>query len=102
MARKNVSKVFDAWVAGKASTGSTNHHGSRTIWTDGKTIYSYAMPIAVRTGPTSAIVSKDSPTVTTSCHLGGVRTLLHLEGFTYELQGRETVKAASQELQQAA
>lgn len=40
--RKNISKVIDAFMSRKPANGDSK----RTCWTDGKTIYSYALPIA--------------------------------------------------------
>lgn len=42
--RRNIEKVLKAFDAGKAAQGDTK----RTCWTDGKTVYSYRMPIAWR------------------------------------------------------
>jgi len=41
--RANVRKVFRCWNDGKACSGDSK----RTIWTDGKVIYSYNLPIRV-------------------------------------------------------
>lgn len=77
MARKNVEKVFKAWLAGHAARGPKG-----TIWTDGQVIYSYRMPICVRDtlADLSATISKDSPTITTTIHRNQVRYLCHMEG----------------------
>ena len=74
MARKNVTRVFDAWVARRAAKGDS--HGA--IWTDGRTIYSYAMPIAVHMGGEQGglMDPTDSPTVTTGIHRNTVAYLL--------------------------
>lgn len=94
MARKNVTKVFKSWVGMQSAKGPKG-----SVSTDGTTIFSYRMPLAVRTGPKTAIVSNSSPSVTTSCHLGGVRYLLAMEGYTVTQVSREEVEAAHDEAQ---
>lgn len=61
--RKNMSKVIEAFKAGKAATGDSK----RTCWTDGTTVYSYRMPIARRTdaGAIQVVAYGSAPTATT-------------------------------------
>jgi hypothetical protein len=92
MSRKNVAKVVSKFVAAQAGKGDT--HGA--IWTDGDTIYSYAMPIATRIGQMAVYVSEDSPTVTTTIHRNNVRELLLREGYRISDMPRDAVKTASQ------
>jgi hypothetical protein len=67
------------------------------VWTDGTVIYSYAMPIAVRTA-TGIKVSQDSPTVTTTIHRNNVRDLLSRAGLTVEMVPASAVRSAAQEV----
>jgi hypothetical protein len=94
MARKNVTKVFKAWIAGQAANGPKGRNGI-SVWTDGQTLYSYKMPIAVKMAPRSAFVSKDSPSVTTSIHRNNVLYLLSLEGWASAKVSADEVKRAS-------
>jgi hypothetical protein len=55
--RKNIRKVVDAFIAGKAASGDSK----RTCHTDGVTLYSYAMPLARRIDATTyAVVGDDA------------------------------------------
>lgn len=90
MARKNVSRVVKAFLNGDSDRGPNG-----TVSTNGTTIFSYAMPIAVRTGPKTVVVSADSPSVTTSCHIGQVRYTLQQEGWDVSLASDDDVKTAS-------
>lgn len=84
MARHNVTKVFDAWLDRKACSGGTNSSGNRTIWTDGQVIYSYNMPVVVRTFGRIWVAKADpgAYTKTTAQHRNGLAWLVkehHLE-----------------------
>ncbi len=61
--RKNTQAVANAFLAGK-------HLGGRSISTDGKTVYSYAMPIARRVGGVVYVIAaSESPSVTTTTQI---------------------------------
>lgn len=71
--RKNISKVIDLFNASKSGKGDS----AGTCYTDGRTIFSYAMPIATRLACGSVVlVSYDSgPSRTTksqirACEMG--------------------------------
>lgn len=70
--RRNISKVIEAFKAGKAATGDSK----RTCWTDGETVYSYAMPIAKRSanGSIAIINYSDAPTATTRSQVRALET----------------------------
>ena len=90
MARANVTAVVEAWLAGKAKSVGP-------VSTDGTTVRSYGMPIAVRVG-NRIIIAKRGPslyTKTTTQHLSSVRELL--AGGDYELLDvdKEDVRQAS-------
>ena len=88
MARKNVIKVFNSWVSGVAAKGDSK----RTIWTDGKTIYSYSTPIAHGHLAEVTLVSGRGPSVTTSCQIGGLRSLMRQSGIDYREADAAEVK----------
>lgn len=69
--RKNAQAVIEAFNAGKAKHGET-------IRTDGRTIWSYAMPIAeVRSdGSIWILPYEDAPTNTTRSHVRACETLV--------------------------
>lgn len=50
--RKNIERVIVAFLQGNARNGDSKH----TCWTDGDTVYSYAMPIAWREPDGSVVV----------------------------------------------
>lgn len=65
--RKNVEKVTDALARGEA-------HSEKTVWTDGRCVYSYRMLIAVVSRGVAYVVDRaEAPTQTTRMHLSGVR-----------------------------
>ena len=65
--RKNIDSVIDAFHAGET-------YQDKTCRTDGRVIFSYAMPIAVRRGATVYVLDpKESPSATTS---GQIRAVL--------------------------
>jgi len=53
------------------------------------------MPIAVRIGNMAAVVSEDSPSVTTSIHRNQTRYMLAREGYAVAMLPADTVKNAS-------
>lgn len=61
--RQNMQRVIEAFKAGTAAVGDSK----RTCWTDGTTVYSYAMPIAKRSanGSIAIVRYEDAPTNTT-------------------------------------
>ena len=66
--RQNASKVIEGFKAGEAAAGDAK----RTISTDGKTIFSYAMPICRcnDAGTTVSIVNRaKGPSATTRSHI---------------------------------
>lgn len=77
--RKNTKEVFYAWRQGKSS------RGQRSIWTDGRTIFSYDTPILTPcvdpAEPPRLNLTKYS--VTTTVHQRGIEYLLKLSGFAY-------------------
>ncbi len=64
--RKNIEKVIAAFIAGNAAN-------EKTCMTDGTVLYSYAMPIAAKTGD-GIFVVKDSaaPSATTRAQVRAV------------------------------
>ena len=82
MARKNVTKVFEAFMAGKTS-GNLGDSISCQVCETSKVIYSYRMPIAHSAfNRVVKLVDKAaSPSVTTSGHINGVRALAEENGF---------------------
>jgi hypothetical protein len=78
MARKNVSKVVDKFLGAQHGNGDSK----RTIWTDGNTVYSYAMPIAHRANTLQGqwrffvVKRSESPSRTTSMHISQVGTMM--------------------------
>lgn len=71
MARKNMSKVIEAFKAGKSATGDSK----RTCSTDGTTVYSYRMAIARRTdaGAIQIVAYSAAPTATTRSQVQALR-----------------------------
>ncbi len=72
--RKNMQTVIAAFDSYTATKDRPVYGDSkRTCWTDGETIYSYAMPIARRQGPRCVVVvDRESAPVwskTTSCQV---------------------------------
>jgi hypothetical protein len=61
--RKNAQNVIEAFLSGKAKA-------EKTISTNGRVLYSYAMPIAVRIdGHYYVVAYSDAPTATTRSHV---------------------------------
>lgn len=68
--RKNIEKVINAFRAGKPAIGDSK----RTCWTDGKTLFSYRMPIArhakhANRGRIVLVRYSAAPTVTTRAQI---------------------------------
>lgn len=59
--RKNISRILDAFTAGTVA-------GNKTCSTDGRTVYSYALPIATQVDGI-VIIRRKGPTRTTSGHI---------------------------------
>lgn len=76
--RKNISKVMEAFAAGKHIDGDSK----RTISTDGNTVFSYDMPIAqrCRNGSLEIIARSAGPTNTTRSHIAGASYWLESNG----------------------
>lgn len=73
--RKNTKEVFQAWVQGK------KRQRSRSIWTDGGTIYSYGTALLTRIneegrGDCELIFNATKYSVTTSCQQNDLRELM--------------------------
>lgn len=80
MPRKNSLDAFTRWHHGLRSTASQM---GKAIWTDGRTLFSYSTPIAVRCAKGIAVnVTKYS--VTTSAHQRALDAFLasELPGYT--------------------
>ncbi len=71
--RKNIETVIRAFLSGKPATGDSK----RTCHTDGRILYSYAMPIASR-GAEGTIVAAESlsPSRTTTGQIRAVRYMV--------------------------
>ena len=80
--RKNIETVMRAFVLGQ-------YANEKTIHTDGKTLYSYAMPIAKRReGPVMTLtyfVKDKGPTNTTNTHISGCKRFLRDNGIQFNL-----------------
>jgi hypothetical protein len=64
--RANIAKVIAAFKQGKSAIGDSR----RTCWTDGKTIFSYAMPICwYDQGKAVVVPYEDGPSRTTKMHI---------------------------------
>lgn len=74
MARKNITAVIRAFLAGVPAVGDSR----RTCWTDGEVLYSYAMPIAWRRDPRlrcfTLVAYECAPTATTRSHVRAVES----------------------------
>lgn len=68
--RQNASKVIEGFKAGVAAVGDSK----RTISTDGKTIFSYKMPIACRlpSGVIRVVSLSEAPSVTTKSQIRAI------------------------------
>jgi hypothetical protein len=77
MARKNISKVIEAFKAGRSAKGDSK----ATCSTDGNEIYSYAMKIAERLPDGSIWIEEYSkaPSATTRSHIRACQFLLRAE-----------------------
>jgi len=78
--RANVKKTIQAFCRSERYIGGTNKDGRPTVWTDGDTIFSYAMPIATTIRGCGAVLLvnwDDAPTQTTKQHLSGVNQEFH-------------------------
>lgn len=80
--RKNIEKVANAFVAGRAVVGSPD------LRTDGITVWSYDMPIAqwtARWGTAydTAEIVKTGPTATTRAHISGLVSALDQQQQSY-------------------
>lgn len=95
MSRKNVDKVVQRFMSGMSGYGPKNRGGDHTIWTDGVTIYSYRMPIAVKIGDRAMLVSQESPTVTTTIHRNDTRSILLNHGYNVAMVDAAVVKRAA-------
>lgn len=66
--KKNIASVIDAFHAHET-------YQDRTCRTDGKVVYSYALPIAVRRGATVYVLdTAESPSRTTTSQIRAVRS----------------------------
>ena len=76
---KAIDKVYAAWVVGKPA-----RYGN--ISTNGKTIFSYAMPICARICNKVVVVKKEfSPSMTTTKHINSISNSLRLDNIKNEL-----------------
>lgn len=81
--RKNMLKVLEAFKDGREAIGDSK----RTCWTDGKTIWSYDMPIAQRlfnetSPPTVEVIDREKgPSRTTRAQIAAMWWLKHHHGF---------------------
>lgn len=91
MPRKNLKKVFSLWTANLAGNGDSKN----TIWTDGTTIFSYAMPLMVRM-PSGIVLCKhgEAPTVTTSTQRNALAYLLSTNKIPFKEVTASDVKLA--------
>ena len=70
--RKNAQKVIDAFKRYESAQGDSK----RTIWTDGKAVYSYAMKIAEHTDNNESVWIahySSAPSNTTRSHIRAVQ-----------------------------
>lgn len=75
--RKNVARIMDAFLVGRAAS-------DRAIHTDGHTVWSYDMPIAQRTDAGIECVGlRQAPTMTTKMHVSSAQAYLALAGYPY-------------------
>jgi hypothetical protein len=72
--RKGTQKVFEAWRNGK------HLRKQESIWTNGRTIFSYQTPI-VSTENCRTTFNARKYSVTTSTHQNGLRFLLDSHGY---------------------
>lgn len=68
--RRSISKVIDAWKAGKAADGDSK----QTCSTDGTTIWSYNLPIATRNKLGQILIIPRKSTRTTEMQISAVQT----------------------------
>jgi hypothetical protein len=73
--RQNIRKVLDAFAASKPAKGDSK----ATCWTDGDTIYSYALPIARRVPGRSGArerieILAEYSTMTTNSQISAIRS----------------------------
>lgn len=82
MARVNTTKAFEAWQQGKFFR-ARGRKGS-PIWTDGTAVYSYQKQVAKWSDADGrvAIVNCHRYSVTTSCQVGGLKSLLAANNYT--------------------
>lgn len=70
-------KVVDAWKNGKKAV-----NGRKSLWTDGKWLYSYKLPIGYRTTNGICVLGNYTSgggsfqSQTTSCHVGRARRVV--------------------------
>jgi hypothetical protein len=73
-------KVVDAWKDGKKAV-----NGRKSLWTDGKWLYSYKLPIGYRTTNGICVLGNYTSgggsfqSQTTSCHIGRARRVVSSE-----------------------
>ena len=73
-------KVVDAWKDGKKAA-----NGRKSLWTDGKWLYSYKLPIGYRTTNGICVLGNYTSgggsfqSQTTSCHIGRARRVVSSE-----------------------
>jgi len=73
-------KVIDAWKNGKRAV-----NGRKSLWTDGKWLYSYKLAIGFRTSNGICVLANYTSgggsfqSQTTSCHIGRARRVVSTE-----------------------
>jgi len=74
-------KIVDAWKNGKKAV-----NGRKSLWTDGKWLYSYKLPIGFRTSNGICVLGNYTRSAaggfysqTTSCHIGRARRVVSSE-----------------------
>ena len=75
------SEVIKSWHAGKKAC-----NGRKSLWTDGKWLYSYRLPIGYRTTNGICVLgnytaSGSHRSQTTSCHIGKARSAISRDLF---------------------
>ena len=93
--RANVKKVINAFQQGKAAIGDSK----RTIWTDGQTVYSYALPIAwrrpARSGYRVVEVRESGPSNTTRSQIQALKLTFCTDDYKKKREQRATNRRSS-------
>ena len=71
--RKNTARVLAAWRAGK------DDRRDRSVWTDGRTVYSYATAIMTRDDNGRIVFNATKYSPTTTNHQNGIRSVVTVD-----------------------